>query len=154
MASQLLAKFANQNRGGKFGRSVSFSKRTLTGQRMSTFETNTPGCRKFEDALAPQIAEFLAKYSMTQLGDVRYYGPDPKGGYLYLMFFSSPSCLMKVRTVDGAAEVLVGPLIAPREWGDEGWCWPNLICQMSDYSGPGTGELKLLQGQITELIWL
>jgi len=102
----------------------------------------------------PQIAGFLTQYSMIKLGDVRYHGPDPKGGYLYLMFFRGPSCLMQVRTVDGAAEVLVGPLNAPQDWTDEGWYWPNVAYQIGDYCGPGTGELKLLRDQITELLWL
>ncbi|GFZ87642.1 hypothetical protein [Dyella caseinilytica] len=121
---------------------------------MSAFQINTPGCQKFQTAIIPQIAGFLTKYSMSQLEKVRYYGPDPKGGYLYLMFFQSPSCLMQLRTVDGAAEILVGPMNAPREWTDEGWYWPNSVYQMSDYSGPGTGELKLLRDQITDLMWL
>jgi hypothetical protein len=121
---------------------------------MSSFQINTPGCRKFEAALVPQIAGFLATYSMTQLGEVRHYGTDPKGGYLYLMFFRGPGCLMQLRTVDGAAEVLVGPLGAPQEWTDEGWYWPNSAYQISGYCGPGMGELKLLRDQVTELMWL
>lgn len=121
---------------------------------MSSFQINTPGCRKFKAALIPQIAGFLATYSMNPLEEVRYYGPDPKGGHLYLMFFMSPGCLMQLRTVDGAAEVLVGPLNALREWTDEGWYWPDFAYQISDYSGPATDELKLLRNQITDLMWL
>lgn len=121
---------------------------------MSTYEIDTPGCRRFENALMPQIAGFLTKYSMRKLGDVRYYGPDPRGGYLYLMFFQSPGGLMQLRTTDGAAEILAGPLNAPQEWTDEGWYWPNVVYQIGDYNGPCTGELKLLRDQITELMWL
>lgn len=129
-------------------------KANLTEYEVSAFQINTPGSRKFEAALIPQIARFLATYSMTQIEQVRYYGSDPRGGNLYLMFFKSPSCLMQLRTVDGAAEILIGPLNAPREWTDDGWFWPNSAYQIRDYSGPGTGELRLLRDQITELMWL
>jgi hypothetical protein len=121
---------------------------------MSEGQINTPGCRKFEAALMPQISGFLARHSMAKVGDVRYYGPDPKGGYLYLVFFQGERFLMQLRTVDGAAEVLIGPLNASREWTDEGWFWPNSISRMSEYQGPSAGELNLLRDQITELLWL
>ena len=121
---------------------------------MSKFQINTPGCRKFETALIPQISGFLLKHSMTQLGGVRYYGTDPKGGYLYLMFFQGQRCLIQLRTVDGAAEVIVGPLQAPREWTDVGWFWPSSVSRTTEYSGPSTDELNFLRDKITELLWL
>jgi hypothetical protein len=115
---------------------------------MTQGQTNTPECQKFEDNLAPLIGDFLARHSMTPLGCVRYYGSDPKGGGLFLAFFQGEGFLLKVRAVDGAADILIGSQNAPLEWEDNGWFWPHTVPELGGYKGPGTDELILLRDQL------
>lgn len=124
------------------------SERTILGEEMTKGQANIPECWNFEAKLAPLIGEFLVRHSMTPLGSVRYYGSDPKGGRLFLAFFQGEGFLLKVRTVDGAADILVGSQSAPLEWDDIGWLWPHNVPQMGWYKGPGADELILLRDHL------
>ncbi|GLQ52335.1 hypothetical protein ACFFJT_01340 [Dyella flava] len=89
---------------------------------MNLGQINTLECRRFEARLASLASGFFARYSITPVGDPCYYGVDPKGGgRLFLAFFQGEGFLLKIRTVDGAADVLIGPMGAPLEWQDDGW---------------------------------
>ena len=106
---------------------------------MSAGQANTPECRNFEARLTPLVSDFLGRYSMTPVGEARYCGVDPKGGgRLFLAFFGCDGFLLKIRTVDGAADVLLGPVGAPLEWLDDGWFWPTQIAQLAVPKGLGT----------------
>jgi hypothetical protein len=75
---------------------------------------DTPECKRFAATVHPLLEPFLARFHLTQVGPIRYYGDDPKAaGRLFLMFFESTVCRLKLRTVDGGVEILVGASDAP-----------------------------------------
>jgi hypothetical protein len=80
---------------------------------------DTPESKRFAATVRPLLEPFLARFHLTQVGPIRYYGDDPKAaGRLFLMFFESPVCRLKVRTVDGGVELLIGATNAPLVWSD------------------------------------
>lgn len=116
---------------------------------MSEGQMNTPEGRNFEAKLTPLMSDFRRRHSMVPLGEVRYFGVDPKGGgRLFLAFFKSTNFLLKVRTVDGAADVLLGAAGASLQWQDDGWFWPAQVPTSSIENAPDIGELTSLRDQL------
>jgi hypothetical protein len=121
---------------------------------MTVAQMNTPDCRNFEARLEALASDFFARHSMTPLGEVRYFGVDPKGaGRLFLAFFRGEGFLLKIRTVDGAADVLIGPASARLEWQDDGWLWPAQVAQMAVKEAPEMDELVSLRNKLKNVGW-
>ncbi|WP_109127395.1 hypothetical protein [Dyella sp. C11] len=116
---------------------------------MNEGQVNAPEARNFEARLTPLMADFRLRHSMVPVDEVRYFGIDPKGGgRLFLAFFKSANFLLKVRTVDGAADVLLGPVGATLQWQDDGWFWPSQVAGTSIENAPDIGELTSLRDQL------
>jgi hypothetical protein len=116
---------------------------------MSAGQVGTPEGRSFEAKLTPLMAAFRLRHSMVPVGEVQYFGVDPKGGgRLFLAFFESATFALKIRTVDGAADVLLGPPGAPLEWQDDGWLWPTQMSRLTIESALDIGELISLRDQL------
>ncbi len=104
---------------------------------MSAGQIGTPEGRSFEAKLTPLMADFRLRHSLVPVRDVQYFDVDPKGGgRLFLAFFESSTFMLKVRTVDGAADVLVGPPGAPLEWEDDSWLWPTQVSRLAIENAP------------------
>ena len=108
-----------------------------------TFRIDTSGGLAFSARVQSLAGVLLAKFGLRQVGPVQDHGSDPKGaGRLYLAFYEAPGYFLKIRTVDGAAEVLTGASSAPLDWSDldakekRAWFWPS-----DSASGMGVGEI-------------
>lgn len=116
---------------------------------MSDGQANTPECQIFEAKLTALMADFIREHSMVPVGEIRYFGVDPKGGgRLFLAFFKSADFILKVRTVDGAADILLAPPGAPLRWQDEGWLWPAQAEHLTSEKALDAGELAALRDQL------
>lgn len=97
-----------------------------------SFRFDTPGGLAFSAKVQALAGAWLTKFGLRQVGPVQDHGSDPKGaGRLYLAFYEGPGYLLKIRTADGATEVLTGTPSAPSDWSDldadgkRAWFWPS-----------------------------
>ncbi|MBK9578564.1 MAG: ADP-ribosylglycohydrolase family protein [Fibrobacterota bacterium] len=116
-----------------------------------SYRIDTPGSQAFSASVQSLAGALLAKYGLRQVGPVQDHGSDPKGaGRLYLAFYEAPGYFLKIRTTDGAVEVLTGASSAPLDWSDldagekRAWFWP------SD-SESETGVVKISSQDLLEL---
>lgn len=98
----------------------------------TSFRTDTPGSLAFSAKVQSSAGAVLTKFGLRQVGSAQDHGSDPKGaGRLYLAFYEAQGYFLKIRTVDGAAEVLTGGPGAPLDWSDldadgkRAWFWPS-----------------------------
>jgi hypothetical protein len=113
-----------------------------------------PECKTFESRLMPLVSEFLTRHSMKPLGDIWYFGVDPKsGGRLFLAHFQGDRFWLKVRTSDAAADVLVGLPGASTRWVADGWFSLSQVAQASLPWAPEPSELMSLRDRLNDVGW-
>jgi hypothetical protein len=113
-----------------------------------------PECRTFKNRLMPLVSEFIARHSMSPLDDVWCFAVDPQsGGRRFLTHFQNAQFLLKIRTIDAVAEVLVGLPGASLRWASYGWLSPSEVAQMPLPWAPEVCELISLSGRLQGVGW-
>ena len=113
--------------------------------------TGTPECEQFTRTCAPLWRPTFDEISLRPVGPVRFYGSDPKGaGSLFLAFFASQSVVVRVRTVDGAVDVMAGPVGTPPDGSDSGWFWTRQTREALGLPAPHAQALVALEARLRE----